>query len=254
MNNKKTTILFFIIMLIYFSFSSILLVSDMKEPDRLVFDIAFPKADENEPDISTSVIENQISYSPIIDANNRHMQIFYTPKITTGIQIWLKISDTNTSGNYVMNFHDSQGNLQYSQEFSSRDISPEGYTTIMFDDFMLEEGQQYKLIILPQNEDISNLTLGLIPNTSTWTRGLYDAAGLIEGTSICFNLIYDYQNWGFINWMVLTLICVFILMYFISKGVKQQIITRPKLIISTLVIIMLILITGFVIGYSKLII
>lgn len=250
---KKNTILHLIVtIIIYCILSSIILLSDKKEPDRLTFDIAFPKANEEEPDKTPEEIESLVTYSPVSGANV-YTQIFFTPKIITGIELWLRTTD-NTSSIYTLAFFNPDGTLAHSQDFHTEDISSDGYTTIIFKDFKLAEGKQYNLVITPKFTNFSNLTLGLIPDNATWANGLYDRTGLIEGTSICFNLIYDYQNWGFINWMVLTLICVFILMYFTSKGVKQQIITRPKLIISTLVVIMLVLITGFVIGYSKLII
>ncbi|MBO5425924.1 MAG: hypothetical protein J6A25_10465 [Lachnospiraceae bacterium] len=250
---KKSTFLHLIItVIIYCILSSVILLSDKKEPNRLTFDIAFPKANEEEPDNTPEEIESQVTYSPVNEANV-YTQIFYTPKIITGIELWLRTTD-DTSSIYTLAFFNPDGTLAHSQDFYTEDISSGGYTTIIFKDFKLAEGKQYNLVITPKFTNFSNLTLGLIPDNATWTNGLYDRTGLIEGTSICFNLIYDYQNWGFINWMTLTLICVFTLIYFTNKGIKQKRITKPKLTISALAIIVLVLITGFVIGYSKLII
>lgn len=249
---KKNIVLHLIVIItIYGILSSIILLSDKKEPDRLTFDIAFPKADEEEPDKTPEEIETFVTYSPV-NVVNVYTQVLYTPKIITGIELWMRTTDNNSSI-YTLAFYNPDNTLVYSQDFSSEDISSNGYTTIMFEDFKLAEGRQYNLTISPKLTNFSNLNLGLIPDNATWAGGLYDTVGLIEGTIICFNLIYDYQNWGFINWMVLTLICVFVLIYFTNNGIKQHI-TKPKLIITTLTITMIILITGFVIGYSKLII
>lgn len=250
---KKNTILHLTItIIVYCILSSVILLSDKKEPDRLTFDIAFPKANEEEPDKTPEEIESLVTYSPVTEANV-YTQVLFTPKIITGIELWLRTTD-DTSSIYSLAFYHPDGTLVKSQDFSTEDISSDGYTTIIFEDFKLAEGKQYHMVITPKYTNFSNLTLGLIPDNATWAGGLYGATGLIEGTIICFNLIYDYQNWGFINWMALTLICVFTLMYFTNRGIKQKHITTPKLIITALVIIMLILITGFVIGYSKLII
>ena len=249
---KNTISPLIITIIVYCILSSLILLSDKKEPDKLTFNIAFPKADEEEPDITSEEIESQVTYSPVNNANI-YTQIFYTPKIITGIELWLRTND-DTSSIYTLAFFNPDGTLVHSQDFSTEDISSDGYTTIIFKDFKLAEGKEYHMVIIPKFTNFSNLTLGLIFDNATWTGGLYSTSGSIEGASICFNLIYDYQNWGFINWMVLTLIWVFALIYFTNKDIKQKRITEPKLTISALVIIILILITGFVIGYSKLII
>ena len=238
--------------IVYCILSSVILFSDKKEPDRLTFDIAFPKENKEEPEKTPKEIESLVTYSPVTEANV-YTQILFTPKIITGIELWLRTTD-DTSSIYTLAFYNPDGTLVASQDFSTADVSSDEYTTIIFEDFKLAEGKQYHMVITPKFTSFSNLTLGLISDNATWDGGLYDTVGLIEGTIICFNLIYDYQNWGFINWMVLTLICVFVLIYFTSNGIKQQHITKPKLIITTLTITMIILITGFVIGYSKLII
>ena len=80
---KKSTFLHLIItVIIYCILSSVILLSDKKEPNRLTFDIAFPKANEEEPDNTPEEIESQVTYSPVNEANV-YTQIFYTPKIIT---------------------------------------------------------------------------------------------------------------------------------------------------------------------------
>ena len=246
---KKCFIPYTVIILIYCILSFIFLFSDRKEPDRLTFDIAFPKLDEDEPDKTYDEIEQLVTYTSPIDNTNIFTQTIYTPKIITGIDIWMKQVESGGSGIYTVSFYNPDGSLAYSQDFSSEKVSKDGYTTILFDDFKLDEGKQFNMTITPKGGS-PNVIIGMIYDNSTWAGGLYDNAGLIKNTIFCFNLIYDYQNFGFLNWMVLTLICVFLLICTTKKLFSQD--AQRKTYLAS-IITLLIIIVMFVAFYSKMI-
>lgn len=248
---KKHFIPYLVIILIYSVLSFILLFSDMKEPDRLTFDISFPKLDEDEPDKTYDEIESLVTYTLPIDNTNIITQTIYTPKIITGIDIWMRHIESGSSGIYTVSFYNPDGSLAYSQDFSTEKVSKDGYTTILFDDFNLDEGKQFNMTITPK-EGSSNIIIGMVYDNSSWAGGLYDNAGLIKNTIFCFNLIYDYQNFGFLNWMVLTLICMFLLIYTTKKFFSQDMQTKGKIYFAA-IITLLIIIVMYVAFYSKMI-
>lgn len=218
MCDKKKIFKIIIILILYCILSSIILISDKKEPRHLSYDVAFPKADEDEPDKTDEEIQDAVTSFVLVNADEVYTQVIYTPKIITGIDIWMRASNNSSdTDTYNLLFYNGDGTLAHSQIFSSDDVADSGYTTIIFDDFALSEGRQYNLVIETASDTSSGLYLGIIPDYSTWAGGLYSAAGLMEGTSICFNLIYDYQNWGFINWMALTILSLLFLIRY-GKG------------------------------------
>lgn len=210
MNDRKKLFKIIIMLILYCILSSVILISDKKEPRHLSYDVAFPKSDEDEPDKTDEEIQNSIT--AFVSTDEIYTQVIYTPKIITGIDTWMRTSDSSSdSDTYNLLFYNADGTLAHSQMFSAKDIAVSGYTTIIFDDFALSEGRQYNLVIEPTSDTTAGLYLGIIPDYSTWAGGLYSITGLMEGTGICFNLVYDYQNWGFINWMVLTILCFLLL-------------------------------------------
>lgn len=238
MNDKKKTFKIIIILILYCILSSVILISDKKEPRHLSYDVAFPKADEDEPDKTDEEIQDTIT--AFLSSDEIYTQVIYTPKIITGIDIWMRTSDSGSdSDTYNLLFYNADGSLAHSQIFSSDDVADSGYTTIIFDDFALSEGRQYNLVIETASGTSSGLYLGIIPDYSTWAGGLYSATGLMEGTSICFNLIYDYQNWGFINWMALTILSLLFLIRYGKEAPVTQYIACGVLLILIVIFVLI---------------
>ncbi len=234
----------------FIAISSLLLISDKKEPDRTTYDIAFPKADDTDSDLTKEEIEELVTYLPV-DNTNAYTQILYTPKIVTGLELWFRAEENSTDSTYLLNIYYPEKDITYTQEFSTLDVNAEGYTSVVFEDFKLLEGKQYNITLVPMDATSVGLSAGIVADQATWAGGLYDYAGIVDGATLCFNLIYDYQNWGFINWMVLTLMYIFAIIIYAKKTFTTPMTIHQKLLIAATVILITILISGSVVLYGK---
>ena len=211
-SGKKRLILPIIV--VYGILSVLLFVMNKKEPAREVFPIAFPEAGtdtgegKNSPDASEGNVPSL--YTPCISTGDYYIQIIYTPKTISGIELWFD-ADNVMAGDtsiYNISFSRPEGRLLGSIDLSVSDMKKNEYTRLIFDGFFLEEGEQYSMTLTNITEASSPVRLGLVPNLSPWNGGLYNADGYIPDNIMCFNLIYDYHNWGYINWIVLTIMLV----------------------------------------------
>ena len=247
--SKKSIITF----AVYILLSCVILFSDKKEPKHIVFDIAAPvKTDQETTDTSAADIAPLVSYSDIQNYYGTVGQIIYTPKIITGIELWLQCKDT-VNLEYTITFYAPEtGQSIFSETFSSADIVRDGFTRIIFTNgHTLPEGASYYYCISTSNYNESTLMLGIIPRNSSWSGNLFIYGTPVPEQTLCYNLVYDYQNWGFINWIVLTIICIFTLVYIRSR--KFTLYKQPVITTALISFTMLILILIFVHGYAYLI-
>ena len=249
--NKKNLLKYIIFIITgYIILSCVLIISDRSEPKKRVFDIAFPKADDKEADKTIEEISDIVTFTPIIDEVNVYTQVIYTPKIITGIDLWMRETGGAVASTYTLSFYNADWTLAFATDFSADNVSDDGYTRIVFPDFSLAEGRQYIMVISRATAGDNNIVLGLVPDMSTWGAELYDVAGFVEGSILCFNLLHDYQNWGFINWMVLNIIVVLVFMHLIKKCVENNLIRYPWLLGTLLFVFIAIAIIIFVLLYS----
>lgn len=254
--NKKSLLKYIIFIITgYIILSSVLLISDRSEPKKRVFDIAFPKADDKEADKTIEEISDIVAYTPVVDEVNVYTQVIYTPKIITGIDLWMRGTGGAVASTYTLSFYNADWTPAFSTDFTAACVSDSGYTRIVFPDFSLAEGRQYIMVISRTTAGDNNIVLGLVPDMSTWGAELYDVAGFVEGSILCFNLLYDYQNWGFINWMVLNIIVVLAFIYLIKKCASNNTIKHTRLLgtllfmfIAAAIVIFVLLYSGYILG------
>lgn len=203
---------------IYVLLSGLMFLLDKREPEHIVYDVACPveEADDRN-DTPAEDIAPLVSYMEFAGQYRFYRQNFYTPKRITGIEVWLECNDA-ISQNYAITVYNQAWKELYTHTFSSEDIVEGDFTRIIFEDFYLEAGTLYFFSVGAEDYATSTLNVGVLPRASLWANYLYVDEVPAEGNVICFNLIYDYQGWGFINWMALTIAVVLVLMYCIKKN------------------------------------
>ena len=214
---KKVTI----ILVIYVLLSGMMFLIDKREPKHIVYDIACPvEGADDRNDTSAEEIAPLVSYMEFGGQYRFYRQNFYTPERVTGIELWLECSDSMPR-NYVVTIYNQAWEVLYTHLVSSEDIEKGEFTRIVFKDFYLEEGALYFFSVGAEDYATSTLKVGVLSRASLWADYLYVDEIPVEENVICFNLIYDYQGWGFINWMLITIVCVFVLMRF-TKMEKEE--------------------------------
>ncbi len=193
-----------VILGIYMLLSGLMFLLDKREPEHIVYDIACPveEADDRN-DTPAEEITPLVDYMEYDGQYKLYRQNFYTPKRITGIELWLECDD-RVSQSYAIQVYNQAGEVMYTHTLYSEDIDNGDFTRIIFKDFYIESGALCFFCVVAEDYVASTLKVGVLPRTSLWANYMYVNEVHVEGNVICFNLIYDYQGWGFINWMALT--------------------------------------------------
>ena len=140
-----------------------------------------------------------------------YRQGFYTPGSCSGIQLCVATDGTEAQRDLVVRIHvASSGELVGEHVVPHDKIGDNQYVDVMFEDYVLENGKQYYFEAYTTGEGENPLRFWMGAAGSGFCLEAERMGEAMPGTSIVFNLIYDYTDWGFVVWMFVSVVFLFL--------------------------------------------
>lgn len=156
-----------------------------------------------------------------------YRQGFFTPSDVTGIELYLVVPETKEYADMILRVYDwMSGELVGESEITPERIEDDGKVSVIFEDYVLREGKAYAF-------EVSTVSDKSIP-TQIWTGETQQGYGMnvlyqgaeLEGTSLVYNLLYDYEDGHLVLWIFLTVVflAVFLKITGVGMGKVQDVV------------------------------
>lgn len=134
-----------------------------------------------------------------------YRQGFYTPSDVTGIELYFVVSEKNDYADMILRVYEwTSGELVGESVITSEQISDGGVADAIFDDFVLQEGKPYAFEVSTVSGEESPTQIWMGESQQGYGMNVCYQGVELSGTSLVFNLLYDYDDGHFIGWMFLT--------------------------------------------------
>lgn len=151
--------------------------------------------------------------SEILGSIAEYHQWFYVPCECSGIQLAMATDQMEAQKELVICINDaSSGELLGEYIVEPEKIRDNQYVDIMFEEYTLEEGKQYFFDAYTNGENKNSLRFWMGTSSSEFCLNTEYAGEVLQGTSIAFNLIYEYTDKNFVIWMFVSVLCMLCLL------------------------------------------
>lgn len=154
---------------------------------------------------SMDVIWSQTSER--LGAATDYRQYFYAPCNCIGIQIGMATDQTEAQKDLTLRIYNSDAGSLLGEHVISHDrIKDNEYVSLMFEDYVLEEGKQYYFEASATNIGENPLRFWMGKTDSRFCLNAQYQGEALPETSIAFNLIYAYTDKNLIIWMFVSVL------------------------------------------------
>lgn len=134
-----------------------------------------------------------------------YCQGFYTPSDVTGIELYFVIPETGDYADMILRVYEwSSGEMVGESEITMEQITNDGIATVIFEDFVLREGTPYAFEVSTVSGEGNTTQIWMGETQQGYGMNVCYQGAELSGTSLVYNLLYDYDDGHFIGWMFLT--------------------------------------------------
>ena len=142
-----------------------------------------------------------------------YRQWFYAPCECSGIQVAIATDQTEAQNNLVVRIYNASDEEWLGESIVSyKVIKDNQFINIMFEKYTLEEGKLYFFDAYTDGEGENPLHFWVGNSTSEFCLNAEYGGETLYGTSLAFNLLYDYTNMNFVIWMFVTILFLLTIM------------------------------------------
>jgi len=142
-----------------------------------------------------------------------YRQGFYTVGSCSGIQLCTATDGTEAQRDLVVNIYDVSTEVLMGEHVVTHDrIGDNQYVDVMFEDYVLENGKQYYFEAYTIGEGENPLRFWMGTAGSSFCLEAEYMGEVLPGSSIVFNLIYEYTDRNFVIWILASVLFLFLIL------------------------------------------
>lgn len=160
--------------------------------------------------------------SDTLQTEAKYRQGFYTPSDVTGIELYLVVSETKEYAEMILRVYEwTSGELIGESEITPEQIADDGTVSVIFEDYVLREGKAYAFEVSTVSGEDNPTQIWMGETQQGYGMNVCYQGAELAGTSLVYNLMYDYEDGHFVLWMFLTVVFFVVFLKITAEGIGK---------------------------------